>query len=433
MLTMTVRAKDLAGFLELPRSALGYGMFYNKPCNVGSQVVGAEGTLFTVIANSVVACTMATRNRMIIHSSIPCANVENNSGDLYALEAPKDLDRVLRRFGDKMVALTFDDGRFEIDLPRPQNMRGKIWLPMARVNGHMLSAACREPATTLCLNADLFIAALRRVPRGERWHLLAIQPTDEGLDLRYLVNGAAASERLHATTLERGDSKSPFVCSARYVAGLVRVLKTLQKHGPQIRVQVSTSRLAAWNDSVTIQFFADKTPSDWQGPSMPDTSTDIPEIQLLPDRRMPDLPKGTGKWLRRLVRDAKAKRQRVQTTWILSRDGILVDIDGGIQTSFEIPCACDRWSLEDDEASLRVDPLTTAAILECCEKDSGGCRLVYQDALLTFQSSSRSYELISQGTLNKNLKSVRLRTTDVHTTGTAMRVVPAHERGKQTC
>lgn len=420
MLTMTVRAKDLAGFLELPRSALGYGMFYNKPYNVGSQVVGAEGTLFTVIANSVVACTMATRNRVIIHASIPCANVENNSGDLYALEAPKDLDRVLRRFGDKMVALTFDDGRFEIDLPRPQNMRGKIWLPMARVNGHMLSAACREPATTLCLNADLFIAALRRVPRGERWHLLAIQPTDEGLDLRYPVNGAAASERLHATTLERGDSTSPFVSSARYVAGLVRVLKTLQKHGPQIRVQVSTSRLAAWNDSVTIQFFADKNPGDWKGPSVPDTNSDIPEIQLLLDRRMSDLRKDTGKWLRRLVRNAKANRKRVETTWVLSHDRVVVDIDGGIQTSVEIPCACDRWPLEDNEISLSVCPLITAALLECCEKGTDGCCLVYQNSLLTFRSSSPSYELIAHGILSKSLESACLRRTDVHTTRTAI-------------
>lgn len=105
MLTMTVRAKDLAGFLELPRSALGYGMFYNQPYSVGSQVVGAEGTLFTVIANSVVACTMATRHRLIVHSSIPCASVDNNNGDLYALEAPKDLDRILRRYGDQRLAL----------------------------------------------------------------------------------------------------------------------------------------------------------------------------------------------------------------------------------------------------------------------------------------------------------------------------------------
>ena len=125
MLAMTVRAKDLAGLHELHRAALGYGMFYNKPYFGDRQIMGAEGTLFTVSENSLVACTMATRNRMIIHAGIPCTNVENHDGALFAMEAPKEFDRVLRRFGDKLLTLTGDGDRLEIVLPRPTNARGQ--------------------------------------------------------------------------------------------------------------------------------------------------------------------------------------------------------------------------------------------------------------------------------------------------------------------
>ena len=220
MLTMTIRAADLAGFHELHRSALCGVMFYRKPCRADGQIVGAEGTVFTGCESTLVACTMATRNRMLIHARIPCANVDNNDAALYALEAPQKFDRALRRFADKLVALQFDGSRLEIDLRLPNNRRGKLWLPMEPVYGHMLSPTRPESATTLCVNADLLIAALRRVPRGERWHLLLIRPTDEGLDFQYPVKGAAASERLPATTLERGDPTSPFICSARYVPSL---------------------------------------------------------------------------------------------------------------------------------------------------------------------------------------------------------------------
>ncbi len=402
MMTMTVKAADLARIHNRHRAALGYGMFYRKPYLALDQIVGAEGTVFVLNGHTLVACTMATQNRTIIHTQIPCTDVDTNDGGLFAIEGPKEFDRPLRRFRDKPVKLKLAGDRLELILPRPGNARGMISLPMERVDGHMLSVVCQEPTTTLCLSADLLIAALRRVPRGKPWDLLAIQPTDEGFDFRYAVNGAAASERLPATTLERAGSTSPFVCSARYIAGLVRVLKSLRKHGPKVRVQISTSRIAVWNDSATIQFFADKTPSDWKGPSKPDTNTEIPEIQLILDRRMPDLPKDTGKWLRRLVRDAKANREKTETTWRLTRDLVVVELDCGIQTSIDMPCACDCWPLDQDRLCLTVSPLTTAAILECSEEDKRGCRLAYQHELLTVRSSSRPYQLTASVELNEN-------------------------------
>jgi len=284
----------------------------------------------------------------------------------------------------------------------------------------MLSANFGEAATTFRLNVDLLIAALGRVPRGMHWNLVAIKPTDEGFEFQYPINGAAASERLPATTIDRRGLTSRLVCSTRHLASLVRVLKSIRTHDQLIRVAISNTRLVAWTDHATVQFFADRTPTDWKDPSIPATNTDIPEIQLLLDRRTSDLPKGTGKWLRRLGRNALTNRDKVETTWVLSHDRVVVDIDGGIQTSVEIPCACDRWPLVDKQISLSVCPLTTAAFLECCEKGTDGCRLVYQDTLLALQSSSPRYELIAQGTLNHSIDSIRPSRTDVYTTRTAI-------------
>ncbi len=418
MLTMTVRAKDLAGLHELHRAASGHGMYYTKPYLTDHQIIGADGTLFTVSENSLVACTMAAWNRMIIHARILCANVDNNNGDLYAIETPKDFDSILRRFGDQHLALRFDDSRLEIVLPSPGNARKIIWLPLKRVTGRMLSVNFGEAATTFRLNIDPLIAALCRVPLGERWHLLAIQPTKAGFNFQYPVIAGVASERVPATILNDCGTISRFVCSTRSITKLAHVLKSLRKQSPTIQVQISSSTLTAWNDSVTLQFFADRKPNTWKCPSMPDTDMNIPEIQLLMDLHKTDLPKQSGKWLRRLVRSAKANRQQMETTWILSHDRVVVEIEGGIQTALEILCTCDRWSLAENEVSLVVDPLATAAILEICQKGTDDCRLIYQDSLLTIQSSSPSHEMIAHAILKKINESVSPRRTDAHTTRT---------------
>lgn len=395
-LTLTVKATDLASLHCIHRAALGYRM-----CR---QIMGAEGTLFMIRENSLLACTMATRNRMIIHARIPCTNRGKNDGDLFAVEAPPGFDRVLRRFGDKLLALTGDGSRLEIILPRPKNARGMISLPMERVNGCMLSVTYQEPATTVCMSVEIFIAAMKRVPRGKPWDLLAIRPSDAGLDLRYVVNDATMHEQLSATMIERSDPTTPFVCSKKCVAGYVRVLKCLPTHGLNVKLQISASRIAIWTDAVTVQFFADRSPSEWIGPSNVDMNTDAHEIKLFLDRPTADLPKNVGQWLRRLVRNALADGEKIETTWILSRDLVVVELDCGLQTSVEIPCTFESWPLEDNEIFLTVCPLTTAALLECCEKGTDGCRLVYQDTLLTFQSSSPRYELSAHGTLNKSIE-----------------------------
>ena len=120
---------------------------------------------------------------------------------------------------------------------------------------------------------------------------------------------------------------------------------------------------------------------------------DSREINLFLERRTADLPKGVGKWLRRLVRNALADCERVETTWLLSRTLVVVHLNCGIVTSLEIPCACTSWPLDDDRVCLKANPLTTATILECLEDDTHGCHLAYLYGLLTVQASSRRYQL----------------------------------------
>jgi len=192
MLTANVKSSDLASVHEIHLAALRGGMFYSKPYRVNDQIVGAEGTVLMVSGGSLVACTMATRNRMIIHTSIPCTNVDNNDGDLFAIEAPKEFDRVLRRFGDKQLALTFGESRLSIVIPRSKNARGMLSVPLQRVNGHMLSVFSREAAVTLSLDVDILIAALRRIPRDTSRDLITVQPRDAGLDLQLQTRVSAA-------------------------------------------------------------------------------------------------------------------------------------------------------------------------------------------------------------------------------------------------
>jgi len=126
---------------------------------------------------------------------------------------------------------------------------------------------------------------------------------------------------------------------------------------------------------------------------MPDTSADNREIQLLMDRRMAEIPKGAGSWLRQLVRTALVEGDKIETTWNLSRDLVVVELDCGIQTSVEIPCTSESWTLDQNRVCLAVDPLATAAILECFEHDARGSHLAYRDGSLAVQASSRSYRL----------------------------------------
>ena len=332
MLKMTVKAIDLFGIYNIHRAALGYGMFYRKPYRGDGQILGAEGTVFVLSSDTLVACTMATRHRMIIHTRIPCTNVDNNDGALFALEAPKEFDRVLRRFGDKLLELTGDGSRLEIVLPRPKNARGMISLPMERVNGRMLSVTCPQPTATVCLDADLLIAAMKRVPRGRPWDLLTTQLCDAGVEFRYSTNGTIGRELLPAQTVRNNDATTPCVCSTTRVAGLLRVLKCLPKHGRNVQVQISASRIAFWNDSVTVQFFADRVSSESSRLSTPGEGKVTSAIKLVLDPGPEDLPNGTAKWLRQLVRRAIANSERAETSWILSRKQTVVQLNCGIQT-----------------------------------------------------------------------------------------------------
>ena len=214
MRAMPGRAQGPGGRHELNRAALGYGMFYRRPYRADGEIIGAEGTLFTVSENSLVACTMAARNRMIIHARIPCTNVKNYDGDLFAVEAPKEFDRVLRRFGDQHLALRFDDNRLEITLPRPGNARGIIWFPLQRVKGHMLSVTCPEPSTPVCLDGDLFLSAAKRVPRGRP---LAWRPA--------LMTRRTADLAIHSLFARRRSALSPEF-AARFSAA-VSTLETI--------------------------------------------------------------------------------------------------------------------------------------------------------------------------------------------------------------
>ena len=124
MLAISIKAADLVRLQKLHRSAFSWGMHYQKPYRAHGQIAGAEGTIFSVIGNTLVACTMATRHRMILHARIPCAAVHQNDGALCAIETTKDFDRALRRFGDKLLILKTERERLEITLPRPGNARG---------------------------------------------------------------------------------------------------------------------------------------------------------------------------------------------------------------------------------------------------------------------------------------------------------------------
>lgn len=392
MLTMTIKAKDLACLHELHHAALGGGMFYAKPYRVNGQIVGAEGTLFAVSEGSLVACIMAARDRMIIHACVPCDNADNNDGTLFAYQAPKDFERALRRFADKPLVIALDGSRLEIALPRPNNARGMIWLPMQCVIGRMLSVTRRDSATTVPIEIDVLLEALRRVPHGQPGDLLAIHPSNTGVVLDYRVNGIAYEERC-STKDERECSGDPFLCSTRRVATLARVLKSLRKRGQAIRTQMSASRIAIWNEAVTVQFFADRHPSEWVRQSLPKPTEDGAEVSLSMHRPVADYPKGAGKWIRQLVRKALANNESIQTTWFLTRTIVAVRLDCGLQTSIEIPCACVSWLLEDDQVCLGVNPLTTASILECLEEDAHGSRLTYRDSLLTVRSGSRPHQM----------------------------------------
>ena len=159
-------------------------------------------------------------------------------------------------------------------------------------------------------------------------------------------------------------------------------------------------------------------------------NTDAPEVNLFLDRRTADIPKNVGKWLRRLVRDALADGAKIETTWILSRDLVVVELDCGLQTSVEITCTFESWTLDKDRVSLTVDPLTTATILECIEGDSRGCQLSYGDGLLTVRAGSRPYQLTARAALIKSIQTSNLCTAEVRDTRTAISAEPTHERGK---
>lgn len=67
-----------------------------------------------------------------------------------------------------------------------------------------------------------------------------------------------------------------------------------------------------------------------------------------------------------------------------------------IQVAFEISCTCDSWPLEDDQVCLSVNPLTTAAILECVERDTHRSHLTYRDGFLIVQSGSQPYQMTTR-------------------------------------
>lgn len=393
MMKFKIKAADLIKIHSIHLAALGYGMFYNKPHRACNEIIGAEGTLFVLSGDTIVVCTMATRYRMIIHARIPCTNVDDNDGALFAFEAPKDFHRILRRFRDKLVTLKIDGSQLEIVLPLPGNVQGVIWLPLKRVNGHMLSQVFLESTEDVSFNLDLLLAALRRIPRNQDWGIVAFLTSDTGLCLGCAVRGGITFEQLQTEPNVCNHTSDPFVFSKQRAASFVRVLQSLRKHGQAIRVQISAHRIALWNDTMSVQIFADRHPSEWKKLSIPDTRENGQEIQLFMHRSTADIPKAVGKWLRRLIRSARRDCLRIETQWVFTRDLVTAEINCGLRTSIEIPCRCDSWPMVDDRVCLNINPLTMASMLESLEKDERGCQLVYRDDLLTIKSSTRSYQL----------------------------------------
>ncbi len=415
MLTIDVKAADFADLHGLARGALGGGMYYFKPHHVNDDIVGAEGVLLAVNAGSLVACIMATSHRAIIHARIPCTVSGDNNCGLLAVETPKELHRFLRRLKTKPLTLTFDHDRMEIALPRPNNVKGMISLPMRPAHGRMLSAVLDDPATTVLLDADELLAALRRMPRKTAPAFLAIVPSATGVDVLNGARDIIACERLQTAQIDRDCVGAPFVCSARRSPHFVSVIESLKRRGPATRMQISSSRIMIWNDWATAQFFSDRRPDEEMPPSIPETNVDHHDIVLRLDESTNDFPKEVGKWYRRLCR-AELTRGGCpsRARWRLSPSQVVLELDCGVQTSARFPCTCDFWPLKEQELHLGVDILATADILRHLEDDKYGGRLVYRDRALTVQSDRRPVQLTTYAHVVDAARSIEDHSLYVH-------------------
>lgn len=393
MMALLVKAVDFADLHELLRTALGTGMYYRKPRTAGTNITPAEGVLLTAHAGLLAACGMATSRRTIIHARIPCTIVQGGRGGLFALETPPYLHRALRRFGRQQITLQFEKGRLGILLPRPNNVKGMISVPMRRAMGRMLSAVSPEPATPVSLDGPELSRALRRIPRRPDGALLAIVPSATGVEVRTEGDETTTCEHLRCSTLEGVDEGSSFVCSAQRSPYIERIIRCLQKRDPMMRAKISASRFAIWNGWATAQVFSDLDSDDATRLLAPATVVESRAVVLALHTCAAHLPKGYGKWVRQLAKKELANRGTPTTTWHLSPNRIVLDLNCGLQTSTEWLCESVSWPLEEQQIHLGVDPLVTAEILDLLESVNAPTRLVFQDAQMTFESGTRRFQL----------------------------------------